>query len=207
MIQTTDVGKRIHELRNERGLKQHALARHAGIAHTTMQSIEYGTRNPSLHTLLAIADALSVEPGELFPKAETPSARIPTLAELRDVNAELERLIAWARGHIERWQSEGVSALEDAVVTSYILDRACEQIARDLDEFVPVDEIFNRREEVSEKLIEAANERVQAHRRLLGVSAEARRAAWELSQQADTEAAKGLDKLESLTRTHDEQYA
>jgi len=176
-----------------------------------MQSIEGGTRNPSLSTLIAIADALGVEPGELFPKVSPPSAerstRIPTLAELKEVSAELGRLIAWARGHIEHWQSEGVNALEDAVVTSYILDRACEQVAADLVEVDPVDEIFNRREEMADKLVAAANERVQAHRRLLGVSAEARRAAWELSQQADTEAAKGLDKLESLTRTHDEQYA
>src|SRR5829696_5638492 len=190
-MKSADVGGRIRELRNERGLKQGALARHSGISHTTMQSIEGGTRNPSLSTLIAIADALGVEPGELFPKVSPPSAerstRIPTLAELKEVSAELGRLIAWARGHIEHWQSEGVNALEDAVVTSYILDRACEQVAADL--------------------VAAANERVQAHRRLLGVSAEARRAAWELSQQADTEAAKGLDKLESLTRTHDEQYA
>src|SRR5215204_2119285 len=160
-MKTTDVGKRIHELRNERGLKQRALARDSGIALTTLQTIEYGTRNPSLHTILAIAHALRVEPGELFPKAPAPrNTRIPTLAELGEVTSELGRLIAWARGHIEHWQSEGVSALEDAVVTSYILNRAVEQIARDLDEFVPVDEILNRREEMAKKLVEAANERV-----------------------------------------------
>jgi len=205
-MKTTDVGKRIHELRNERGLKQRALARDSGIALTTLQTIEYGTRNPSLHTILAIADALRVEPGELFPKAPAPrNTRIPTLAELGEVTSELGRLIAWARGHIEHWQSEGVSALEDAVVTSYILNRAVEQIARDLDEFVPVDEILNRREEMAKKLVEAANERVQAYRRLLGIAAEARQAAWELSQDADAEARGGLDSLHALTRNH-EQY-
>src|SRR5215203_3056250 len=204
------MGERLRATRKKRRLSQEALGARAGLSYKAVGELERGeVSDPHISTIENLADALGVSVFDLYvphPKAQAP-ARIPTLAELRGVTSELERLIAWARGHIEHWQSEGVNALEDAVVTSYILDRACEQVAADLVEVDPVDEIFNRREEMADKIVAAANERVQAHRRLLGVSAEARRAAWELSQQADTEAAKGLDKLESLTRTHDEQYA
>lgn len=59
------LGKRIRELRADRGLSQEALADLAELDRTYISSIERGHRNASLLTLHRIAEALEVEPVEL----------------------------------------------------------------------------------------------------------------------------------------------
>ena len=60
------LGKRIKELRRERGWSQEHLANEAGMHRTYMWGIERGVRNPSLRHLTCIADALGVEIAALF---------------------------------------------------------------------------------------------------------------------------------------------
>lgn len=59
-------GKRVRLLREQAGLKQDELAHRARIHRAHMSLIETGDREPRLRTILRIAEALEVEPGELF---------------------------------------------------------------------------------------------------------------------------------------------
>jgi transcriptional regulator with XRE-family HTH domain len=60
------LGKRIRQLRQDRGWSQEHLANEAGMHRTYMWGIERGVRNPSLRHLTCIADALAVPIAELF---------------------------------------------------------------------------------------------------------------------------------------------
>jgi transcriptional regulator with XRE-family HTH domain len=60
------LGKRIRELRLDRGLSQEKAALLARIDPKHWQTIERGTTNATVATLIAIAGALNVELGELF---------------------------------------------------------------------------------------------------------------------------------------------
>lgn len=55
-----DVGRRLRELREARGLSLSALARRAGIGKATLSGLEVGTRNPTLETLYAVTAQLGV---------------------------------------------------------------------------------------------------------------------------------------------------
>jgi transcriptional regulator with XRE-family HTH domain len=59
-------GRNLCLLRCRRGLSQEALARGAGLCRDTVWKTEMGIRSPTLGTLLALADALNVDPGELL---------------------------------------------------------------------------------------------------------------------------------------------
>jgi len=62
-----DIGKRIRDLREERGLTQREVARRAGLTPSGVGFIEHGqTRNPSAETVLAVARALGVPVEELL---------------------------------------------------------------------------------------------------------------------------------------------
>ena len=60
------IGKRIRELRLERGLTQEQLAFDAQIDLTYIGGIERGRRNPSLLVLTRIAASLQAHPRDLF---------------------------------------------------------------------------------------------------------------------------------------------
>lgn len=62
----------VRRLREKRGWNQTELAFHATLAPSVISQIENGKRNPSASTLKKLANALGVEVGDLFPKAETP---------------------------------------------------------------------------------------------------------------------------------------
>lgn len=59
-------GKRVRELRKERGLSQVELAAKVGIDRSYMGFLERGERNPSLEVIAKIAEALNVTPDELL---------------------------------------------------------------------------------------------------------------------------------------------
>ena len=62
-----DIGKRIRDLREERGLTQREVARRAGLTPSGVGFIEHGqTRNPSAETVVAIARALGVPVKDLL---------------------------------------------------------------------------------------------------------------------------------------------
>jgi len=64
-------GKRVRELRTERGYSQEELVFRAGVHRTYLGGIERGERNPSLENIAAIAQALSVTLPELFSFEQT----------------------------------------------------------------------------------------------------------------------------------------
>jgi transcriptional regulator with XRE-family HTH domain len=59
-------GKRVRQLRLEKGLSQEELAFRAGVHRTYLGGIERGERNPSLKNIAAIAQALDVALSDLF---------------------------------------------------------------------------------------------------------------------------------------------
>ena len=61
-----EIGKRVRELREERGLTISELADQAGLTRNAVSRIELGTRTPSATTVKKLAKGLRVEPGVLF---------------------------------------------------------------------------------------------------------------------------------------------
>ncbi len=59
-------GKRIRQLRKERGLSQEAFAAACGLDRTYMGGIERGERNLGLKNVASLAKALSLSLDELF---------------------------------------------------------------------------------------------------------------------------------------------
>lgn len=55
-----DIGRRLRELRQTRGVSLSALARRAGVGKATLSGLETGTRNPTLETLYAVTTALGL---------------------------------------------------------------------------------------------------------------------------------------------------
>ncbi|WP_184711843.1 helix-turn-helix domain-containing protein [Streptosporangium saharense] len=57
---THDIGLRIRQLREERGMSLSELARRAGVGKATLSGLENGTRNPTLETLWSVTAELGV---------------------------------------------------------------------------------------------------------------------------------------------------
>lgn len=60
------LGRRIAELRREKGLTQEALAEAMGVSRNHVADIELGARNTGVWSLLLISRALALSPGALF---------------------------------------------------------------------------------------------------------------------------------------------
>lgn len=65
------IGKRIRELRKEKGFSQEGFAFEVGLDRTYMGSVERGERNLAAINLIKIAKSLKIEVGELFPPLKT----------------------------------------------------------------------------------------------------------------------------------------
>lgn len=61
-----EFGKRVKQLRLEKGISQEQLADDAGIERSYMGAIERGERNPSLDKVTSIAFALKVKSADLL---------------------------------------------------------------------------------------------------------------------------------------------
>lgn len=61
-----EIGKKIRQTRESRGITQEDLALEAGLNRAYIGYIERGERNPSTDTLVKIAKALKVSLNELF---------------------------------------------------------------------------------------------------------------------------------------------
>ncbi len=64
------LGKRLRELREERGLTQEQAAEMIGVHPKSMPRIEGGTANPTVATLVAASVAYKVPLRDLFPEEE-----------------------------------------------------------------------------------------------------------------------------------------
>ena len=60
------LGRRIAELRREKGVTQEALAEAMGVSRNHIADIELGVRNTGVWSLLLLCKALALPPGELF---------------------------------------------------------------------------------------------------------------------------------------------
>ncbi|WP_432352599.1 helix-turn-helix domain-containing protein [Anaerotruncus rubiinfantis] len=60
------LGKRIKQLRQKRHVSQEHLAYHSGLSVKSLNRIENGNGNPTLCSIVGIAQALEVEPYELL---------------------------------------------------------------------------------------------------------------------------------------------
>ena len=83
------IGTRIKKVRNSKGLTQEELAELMGINSKYLSSIERGKENPTLNTVLKLAESLDVNPNEIFKdiKIENPQKikrRINTLLKKAD---------------------------------------------------------------------------------------------------------------------------
>lgn len=59
------VGKRIRELREDKGFTQFSLAEEAGMHENSIRAIELGTKIPSIYTLYKLSLCLEIELEEL----------------------------------------------------------------------------------------------------------------------------------------------
>ena len=62
---TLTLGERLRARRSEVGWTQEQLAERAGVHWTYVGQVERGERNISLRNILKLADALTIDPGEL----------------------------------------------------------------------------------------------------------------------------------------------
>lgn len=72
-----ELGRRIVEIRKEKGLSQVALGFKIDIEKPSMNRIEKGGTNPTILTLKKICDALGIELQELFAGMDQPGAIEP----------------------------------------------------------------------------------------------------------------------------------
>ncbi|HSO26954.1 MAG TPA: cupin domain-containing protein [Anaerolineales bacterium] len=72
---STDVGVRLRELRQERGMSMRALARASGLSTNALSMIERARTSPSVSTLYKVANALEV-PITAFFRAEPPKQEV-----------------------------------------------------------------------------------------------------------------------------------
>lgn len=96
-----DVGRRLRELRSERGLTLSELARRAGVGKGSLSEIEAGKRNPTVETLYALCAPLDVPLTALV--GETPGAHSAADGGMRAVLLSVRHL---ARATVEVFRLE-----------------------------------------------------------------------------------------------------
>ena len=68
-IIASNVVRLLREAREKRGLSMNVVAQRSGLSHSIVSLIERDLRNPTLDTLLRIAEALEIDLGEIIMKA------------------------------------------------------------------------------------------------------------------------------------------
>ena len=71
-MESGTIGKRIREVREEKGLTLRELSDRTGLTLNGISRVELGRTTPTAVTISALARGLGVEPGDLFPKANAP---------------------------------------------------------------------------------------------------------------------------------------
>jgi transcriptional regulator with XRE-family HTH domain len=70
-----DIGRRVREIREDRGMPRTELARRAGVHRNTLLRLEDGTHMPSVDKVERLANALRVPPSALFEEPVLPKDR------------------------------------------------------------------------------------------------------------------------------------
>ena len=106
-----DIGKRIRDLREERGLTQRDLARHAGLTPSGVGFIENGqTRNPSAESVVAIARALDV-PVEDLVKGQVLAGKFEDGASLEELARAAGCRTGWLTKPAAEWRASWPKSL------------------------------------------------------------------------------------------------
>jgi transcriptional regulator with XRE-family HTH domain len=66
----SNVVRLLREEREKRGLSMNVIAQRSGLSHSIISLIERDLRNPTLDTLLRIAEAIGIELGEIITRAQ-----------------------------------------------------------------------------------------------------------------------------------------
>ena len=64
-----NVSRLLREERGKRGMSMNVLAQKSGLSHSMVSLVERDLRNPSLETLLRIAEALEIDLGRIISEA------------------------------------------------------------------------------------------------------------------------------------------
>jgi transcriptional regulator with XRE-family HTH domain len=108
------IGEEIRRRREEQGLTGFQLAVKAGMAPSAVSQIETGKRTPSSASVVKLADALGVEVGELYPKAQVPLPfdRDEQMDEQRGSQEPAPSSSPWEwLPRFERWRARNEAAL------------------------------------------------------------------------------------------------
>lgn len=98
------IARRMRALREARGWSLTTLGREAGLSKTIVATIESGNGNPSLETLLRLADALGITLGSLIATEQRPGAQAVRLEDAEFVASEsgLRSRSLWSDGRDRR---------------------------------------------------------------------------------------------------------
>lgn len=94
------VGENIRRLRKERGWSQEELGERAALSYKFVGEIERGVVNPSLDSLLNIANALAIKIAKLFLTDRLAILADAEIAEIKSALSVLSRVFASAGGKI-----------------------------------------------------------------------------------------------------------
>ena len=73
----SNVVRLLREEREKRGLSMNVVAQRSGLSHSIISLIERDMRNPTLDTLLRIADAIDVDLGKILTRARKELDKLP----------------------------------------------------------------------------------------------------------------------------------
>ena len=97
----SEVGRRIRQTREERGLTQEALAELVSLTRTSITNIEKGRQKILAHTLVDLATALRVAPATLLPESNTTA------------DSELDELLKERSRAEQDWIKAAICSLEE----------------------------------------------------------------------------------------------
>lgn len=121
---------RIAILRNQKSLTQAELAELFGVAQSTIQSWECGTRNPPLDRLISLADYFNVSLDYLMDRTDSPAIIVDTKKD--PSLTERAQTIAAAAAALEDQPTVSLSAEDRRWLAEYIdtaVDRALDKRA------------------------------------------------------------------------------
>jgi transcriptional regulator with XRE-family HTH domain len=111
-----DIGKNIREMRESQGLMVSEVARRAGLTVSGVTSIETGrVQRPAVQTVVRLARALGVEPGDLLKEEPTTveKADAPPPESLVQLEPKLERLFTLIREEVRNDRLDTVMSCVD----------------------------------------------------------------------------------------------
>ena len=112
-----DIGKRIAELRRERGYNQEELAEMAMINRVTLARYETGTIEPGAFAIARIADALGVSTDEILCRVD----KLPPFIPLVRTSVPIIGEIACGKPITAEQNAEGYAELPDGVQADFAL--------------------------------------------------------------------------------------